>query len=138
MRPVGRYALDYDAGQLVWLSLDHSPFSLTEHHFSLSPSSASDSALAFTIKEAGDFTNRIGSFAEGTTAYMDAPHGAFTLRGYRDRPLICITGGVRFAPVMGMPRQLAHDGHAHPVHLVYGNQEESQVLYRAEIEALRG
>jgi predicted ferric reductase len=128
--------LGFAAGQFVWLNLGHSPFSLTEHPFSISSAPASRPHLAFTIKESGDFTNHIGRIPAGTVAYLDGPHGTFTLQGRDARRIVLIAGGVGFAPVIGILRQLAEMQHPHPVHLVYGNRVETQILYRDEIEAL--
>jgi predicted ferric reductase len=128
--------LDYAAGQFVWLNLGHSPFSLTEHPFSISSAPAAGPHLAFTIKESGDFTNHIGKVPAGTTAYLDGPHGTFTLQGRAAKRIVLIAGGVGFAPMIGILRQLALEQHPHPVHLVYGNRVETQILYREEIEAL--
>lgn len=129
-------AIDFAAGQFVWLNLGHSPFSLTEHPFSMSSAPHQRPRIAFTIKESGDFTNRIGTVAEGTAAYLDGPHGNFSLAGRAPGPLVFIAGGVGFAPIMGILRALAASGHPHPVRLVYGNRVESQILYRDEIAAL--
>jgi len=126
----------FAAGQFVWLNLGHSPFSLTEHPFSISSAPAERPRLAFTIKESGDFTDTIGEVAVGTTVYLDGPHGSFTLGGRGNRPIIFIAGGVGFAPIIGMLRQLASEGHRHPIHLIYGNRVETQILYHREIESL--
>jgi predicted ferric reductase len=138
LAPDSGRAFDFDAGQFAWLNLGHSPFSVTEHPFSISSAPAMRPRVAFTIKESGDFTDRIGSIAEGTKAYLDGPHGTFSLRGHSAGPLVLIAGGVGFAPIAGILRQLAHDRYPHPVHLVYGNRIESQILYREEIEAMAG
>jgi predicted ferric reductase len=128
--------LDYAAGQFVWLNLGHSPFSLTEHPFSISSAPASGPHLAFTIKESGDFTDHIGRIPAGTVGYIDGPHGTFSLQGRGAGQIVLIAGGVGFAPVIGILRQLAEQRHPHPVHLVYGNRTETQILYRDEIDAL--
>jgi predicted ferric reductase len=138
IEPSNGQAIDFDAGQFAWLNLGHSPFSLTEHPFSFSSAPASLPRLAFTIKESGDFTDRIGTVATGTAAYLDGPHGTFTLRGRDAEELVLIAGGVGFAPIAGILRQLLHDRHRHPVHLIYGNRVETQILYRDEIEAMQG
>ncbi len=127
----------FSAGQFVWLNLGHSPFTLTEHPFSISSAPAQRPQLSFTIKESGDFTNSIGEVAAGTTAFLDGPHGSFTLSGQRQQPIVFIAGGVGFAPIISILRQLALDSYRHPVHLIYGNRVETQILYRSEIESLR-
>jgi predicted ferric reductase len=129
-------APDFAAGQFAWLNLGHSPFSIVEHPFSISSSPAARPRLAFTIKESGDFTNRIGTIALGTRAYVDGPHGSFTVEGRTQGPLAFVAGGVGFAPIMGMLRDLAARGHRGPLRLVYGNRIAEQILYRDEVEAL--
>jgi predicted ferric reductase len=130
-------AMDFDAGQFAWLNLGHSPFSLTEHPFSVSSAPQQRPRIAFTIKESGDFTNQIGEIAEGTRAYLDGPHGNFSLAGRGTGPVVLIAGGVGFAPVMGLMRDLAARQYTDPVHLIYGNRVESQILYRHEIEKMQ-
>lgn len=126
----------FASGQFVWLNLGHSPFSLTEHPFSISSAPHQRPRIAFTIKESGDFTGRIGAIPVGTRAHLDGPHGAFTLAGRAPAGVVFIAGGVGLAPIMGILRHLHAQGFAGPVRLVYGNRAESQILYREEIEAM--
>ena len=91
-------AMRFAAGQFVWLNLGHSPFSLTEHPFSISSAPVDRPRIAFTIKESGDFTGQIGKIAPGTRAYLDGPHGNFTLAGRQGRGVVFIAGGVGVAP----------------------------------------
>jgi predicted ferric reductase len=136
LEPDGGPPLPYAAGQFAWINLGHSPFSLTEHPFSFSSAPADQPRLAFTIKQSGDFTNRIGEVPLGARAYVDGPHGNFVMAGRQARGVVFIAGGVGFAPVMGMLRQLKAEGYPHPLRLIYGNRVETQILYRAEIDAL--
>jgi predicted ferric reductase len=129
--------MSFAAGQFVWLNLGHAPFSLVEHPFSMSSAPAQRPRIAFTIKESGDFTGRIGAVAPGTRAYVDGPHGNFCLAGRDVRGLVFVAGGVGLAPVMSMLRQLAAERWPHPVRLIYGNRVEDQILYRDELEALK-
>lgn len=129
---------NFAAGQFAWANLGHSPFSLTEHPFSISSAPAERPRIEFTIKEAGDFTNRVGEVPVGTRAYLDGPHGAFTPAGRPACRLVLIGGGVGFAPLLGILRQLAHDRWPHPVDVIYGNRVESQIIGRDELDALAG
>ncbi|MDP2409631.1 MAG: ferredoxin reductase family protein [Pseudolabrys sp.] len=137
VEPDGGPAMAYAAGQFVWLNLGHSAFSLTEHPFSISSAPAERPRIAFTIKESGDFTGHIGDIAVGTRAYLDGPHGNFILAGREAKGAVLIAGGVGFAPIMGILRQLKTERYPHPLRLIYGNRVESQILYRDEIEALK-
>jgi predicted ferric reductase len=136
VEPVSGEAMQFLAGQFAWLNLGHAPFSLTEHPFSISSAPAARPRIAFTIKQSGDFTNRIGELEPGTRAYLDGPHGHFVLP---DRPvegLAFVAGGVGFAPVISILRQLRADRRPGPVCLVYGNRIEGQILYRGELEEM--
>jgi predicted ferric reductase len=131
-------APDFAAGQFAWVNLGHSPFSLTEHPFSISSAPADRPRIEFTIKEAGDFTGGVGRVPPGARAYLDGPHGSFTPAGRLACRLVLIGGGVGFAPLMGILRDLAAAGWPHPVDVLYGNRVESQILYRDELASLVG
>lgn len=134
VRPEHGEAIDFLAGQFAWLNLGHHPLSLTEHPFSISSAPAGRPDLAFTIKQSGDFTNRIGAVPLGTRAWLDGPHGHFVLPDPRPDRVAFIAGGVGFAPVIGMLRQLRAERWRGRARLVYGNRVESQLLYGDELE----
>jgi predicted ferric reductase len=136
IRPEHDRPFEFLAGQFAWLNLRNSPFSLTEHPFSISSAPAGQPEIAFTIKQSGDFTNRIGELPVGTRAWIDGPHGHFVLPDRAVEGLAFIAGGVGFAPVMGILRQLRAERWPGPICLVYGNRIESQILYRDELDAM--
>ena len=127
----------FAAGQFVWLKFGRSPFTVIEHPLSISSAPNEPLCVRFTIKEAGDFTNQISTIAVGTRAYLNGPHGRFTLAGRDARKMVFIAGGVGFAPIISMLRQLAAERHPHPIRLIYGNRNETQILYAEEIETLK-
>jgi predicted ferric reductase len=135
LEPEGGPPLPYAAGQFAWVNFGHSPFSLTEHPLSMSSAPVEQPRIAFTIKESGDFTNRIGEVPLGARSYVDGPHGNFTMAGRAAKGAVFIAGGVGFAPVVGILRQLKAEGYPHPLRLIYGNRVETQILYRDEIDA---
>jgi len=81
IEPVGHAGFSFQPGQFGWIVVDRSPFARVQHPFSFS--SAGDvppgGRIALTIRAAGDFTRRIGSFPEGAKVYVDGPHGVFTM-----------------------------------------------------------
>ncbi len=131
-------AIEFLAGQFAWLNLGHSPFSLTEHPFSISSAPSERPRIGFTIKQSGDFTDGIGDIPIGTRAWLDGPHGHFVLGPGPAERLVFIAGGVGFAPVMGILRQLRAERSRVPVTLLYGNRIQTQILYRGELEELAG
>ncbi|NGP52701.1 ferric reductase-like transmembrane domain-containing protein [Thioalkalivibrio sp. XN8] len=136
LRPEHDAAMDFLAGQFAWLNVGHSPFSLTEHPFSISSAPADLPEVGFSIKQSGDFTGRIGEVPVGTRAWLDGPHGHFVVPADPHERLVFIAGGVGFAPVMSILRQLRATGSKLPLTLLYGNRIEAQVLYRGELEAM--
>lgn len=137
VEPVRAPGFEFDAGQFVWLTLDRSPFAITEHPFSMSSCPADLPNITFTIKEAGDFTGRIGRIPVGARAFLDGPHGNFTMAGREATGLVFVAGGVGVAPVISILRQLRADPDPRPIILLYGNRLHEQILYENELEAMR-
>jgi len=134
IEPENGQAIDFKPGQFVWLTVGHSPFSLVEHPFSIASCPTDRPRVEFMIKEAGDFTDRIGSIPVGTRAYIDGPHGALFVPEGHSAGITFIAGGVGLAPIMSMLRQLRADRDERPLRLVYGNRVEGQIMYRSELD----
>ncbi len=133
----GSAALDYRPGQFVWLTLDGSPFAMREHPFSYASSPTRSGRLEFTIKELGDFTQRIGQTRPGTLAYVDGPYGAFCIDRWPSAPgFVFVAGGVGIAPIMSSLRALADRRDGRPLWLFYGNRTWEGVVFREELAEL--
>ena len=130
--------LEFEAGQFVWLNLGHSPYSLHENPFSISSAPGDDAGIQFVIKEAGDFTSRIGEVSPGTTAFLDGPHGNLTLKGRTGTGIALIAGGVGVVPLLSIARQLDKEGDPRPLLLLYGNRLADQIVYEDELRLLFG
>lgn len=136
LRPAKGEALQFAAGQFVWLNVGHSPFSLYENPFSISSPPAARPSLQFVIKEAGDMTSRVGEIKPGTRAYLDGPYGNLTLERRAGKGIALIAGGVGIAPLLGIARQLVADDDPRPLMIVYGNRVADQIVYGEELERL--
>jgi predicted ferric reductase len=95
----------FRAGQFVWLTTAPRLFPLFDHPFSIA-SSPREAEVSFVIKEAGDYTSRIGTLAPGTRAGLDGPHGAFAREDHPADALLLIAGGAGIAPILGLARDL--------------------------------
>lgn len=134
LEPAGA-PIAYRAGQFAWLKLG-SPRPLYENPFSFSSApAAADGLVRFLIKEVGDFTGRIGTVAPGTAAYLDGPHGTFTLEDPDGRGIVMIAGGIGIAPMLSLLRHLVVTRDPRPVVLVYGNRIREQMV---DVERLAG
>jgi len=136
LEPAGGARFAFDAGQFAWVKLCNTPFGLTEHPFSISSSPSELPAIEFTIKEVGDFTREIGKSAVGTPAFLDGPHGNFTLHRRGGKGIVFIAGGVGIAPVMSMLRQLRAERDPRPMILIYGNRIEGQIAFAEELSQM--
>jgi predicted ferric reductase len=134
--PVGHEGMRFAPGQFAWLKLGDSPYTIEEHPFSFSSSAQTPGRVAFSIKELGDFTNRIGQVPIGTTAYVDGPHGSFSPDHEPAAGYVFFAGGVGIAPFVSMLRTMADRGDKRPITLFYGDVTWDEVAYRDEIERL--
>jgi predicted ferric reductase len=133
----GTPALGYTAGQFVWMTEGTRRFPLFDHPFSIADSPTRP-GLSLIIKEAGDFTDRIGDLPPGTAIGIDGPYGDFTLEAHRGEAVLLIAGGVGIAPIMGLLRDLVARGDTRPIRLAYAAGEPGNFACLPEIEAARG
>lgn len=124
----------FKAGQFAWLKLKEAPFNLTEHPFSISSAPFELPQLRFTIKESGDFTEKIGSIFEGEQAYIDGPHGHFIIGDQEFKGIVMIAGGIGVAPMISIIKEMAYQKDSRPVRLLYGNRIESQIAFQYELK----
>lgn len=137
LEPVGHAGLQFKPGQFAWIKLARSPFTLEEHPFSFSSSAERPDRLEFGIKELGDFSRRVGDIPVGTRAFLDGPHGAFSIDRYPAPGYVFIGGGVGITPIMSLLRTMADRSDPRPVLLIYAEKTWEGTAYREELEALR-
>ncbi len=135
-RPVGHAGFTFAPGQFGWLSMNRSPFALTQHPFSFSSNGDDSFTVQMGIKALGDFTRTIPGIAPGTRAYIDGPYGSFTPDHHEGTGFVFIAGGVGISPMMSMMRTLAARGDRRPCHLFYGVNTLDEVAFGDEIDRL--
>lgn len=135
LEPVNHDGMKFEPGQFAWIKLD-SPFTLEEHPFSFSSSAEQAGRLEFGIKALGDFTSRLGQVPVGTPAFIDGPHGAFSIDRYESPGYVFIAGGVGITPFMSCLRTMADRGDTRPVLLIYAGKQWDDVAYREDLAAL--
>ena len=130
----GTPPLRYLAGQFVWLTEGARRFPLFDHPFSIADS-PSRHGLRLVVKEAGDFTNRIGTLPLDTPIGIDGPYGSFTLEEHGEDAILLIAGGVGIAPILGLLRDLVAQKHRRPVRLIYAAGSPENLAFVEEIGA---
>jgi predicted ferric reductase len=137
LEPVGHRGFRFDPGQFAWIKLAGSPWTLEEHPFSFASSAERTDRIEFGIKELGDFTAAIRDVPPGTLAYVDGPHGAFTIDRYPAAGYVFVAGGVGITPFLSILQTMADRGDPRPITLIYADKVWDDVAYRDTLDALR-
>ncbi len=136
LRPEGHTGMFFRPGQFAWLKIGKSPFAVREHPFSFSSSAMRRDRIEISIKELGDFTSNIGEVSPGTRAYLDGPHGTFTVDRHKAPGYVFLVGGVGITPIISMLRTLADRQEKRPLLLFYSNKTWEEMTFREELEDL--
>lgn len=137
LAPDGHAGMHFLPGQFAWIKVGASPFTLDEHPFSMASSAEQPDRVAFGIKALGDFSGRVADIAPGSVAYIDGPHGAFSIDRYEAAGYVFIAGGIGITPLLSCLRTMADRGDRRPVLLFYADTTRDGMAYRDALETLR-
>jgi predicted ferric reductase len=129
--------MEFRAGQFAWLTLKSSPFTLEQNPFSFSSSDQSSKKISFTIKELGDFSEKIKKLSLCKRVYLDGPHGAFVLNKDQEVAAFMVAGGIGITPFMSMLRSAKDRGEKRKFVLIYANNTIEDITFQQEIEVLK-
>lgn len=137
LKPQDHPGLNFNAGQVAWLNINTSPFTLNRNPFSISGSAHKPDELRFSIKNAGDFTRSVGELKGGETVYVDGPYGVFSIDNpLTQKGLVLLAGGIGAAPIMSILHTLADGKDERPVWLFYGNYDDENITFLDELTEL--
>ncbi len=125
-------AMNFRPGQFAWLKLGRGAFATRDHPFSMSSASTDDSTIGFTIKEKGDFTDRIGNLTAGTRVYLDGPHGHL-IPDDEPVPTVYIAGGTGISPVLSHLRTFMAENDDRALTLIYSIATNDAIPHREEL-----
>jgi len=138
LKSIKKSSFDFHPGQFAWLTAWKTPFSDTEHPFSLSSSAEHPEQIEMTIKKLGKFTTSIQEVKPGQQVYVDGAYGSFSCDRYpQATALVLIAGGIGITPLMSTLRTLADRGDKRPILLLYANRDWENVTFREELEPLK-
>jgi predicted ferric reductase len=130
LRPGDFFFLSFDGSSSV--SREWHPFSVTDDD---------RKTLAFTIRQHGDFTRRLGNVEVGSRVRLEGPFGRFEsiIQGReRDAPLVFLGMGAGVAPLLSLAA--AHHTKRR-IHLLWAVRRPEDAYYRdmiAEYQAASG
>jgi predicted ferric reductase len=138
LEAINHKGFNYMPGQFAWLTAWKTPFSDSEHPFTIASSPEDTKSIQFSIKKLGAFTSKIQTMKPGDRVFVDGPYGYFSMDRYPgSERLVFIPGGIGVTPIMSMLRALADRRDRRPVMLFYSNQEWETLTFREEVEDLR-
>ncbi|MGS4883697.1 ferredoxin reductase family protein [Roseibium sp. MB-4] len=131
--PKGR-GMRHKPGQFAFLSIDGNGLG-EEHPFTLSGAPTDDRVLRFSIKDLGDYTDRLQRTVQpGMGAIVSGPFGHFSMPRGRD-PQVWIGAGVGITPFLAFAESLK-GRETGPVKLYYCVRERDDIPYAVELERL--
>lgn len=140
VRPVGHQGFAFEPGQFAWLVTGTTPWSSQQHPLSISSSAepSADHGVEFSIKGLGDWSSKtVPQLTAGTRVWVDGPFGAFTIDRKPAQGFVLIAGGIGIAPLRSMLVTMRDRGDRRHVLLFYAAHDETRVVFRQELEALR-
>jgi predicted ferric reductase len=103
------------------------------HPFSIS-AAPNGKYLRFTIKELGDYTQKLQEMTIGTRVFLEGPYGAMTAAARTRTRVLLIAGGIGITPLRALMEELpAARGN---LILVYRATNPNELVFRREIDEL--
>lgn len=137
LKPRKGKIFDYKPGQFGFIKIFGSNIKAEEHPFSIS-SKPGDEYVSMTIKELGDYTEKIQLAKNGYTAYIDAPYGKFCHVDYpEEKELLFIVGGVGITPVLSMLRYIREHDSDRNVIVIWGINTRDDIILIDEIQGMK-
>lgn len=138
LEPQGKPLADWRPGQFAWLTLDRSPFRLSEHPFTISSPPGKQPRVSMTIKPLGDFSAAATQVKPGTVAYLDGPYGIFSIDSEPDADgFVMIAGGIGITPMIANLEAMRERGDPRTVVLIYANPTWEEIAFRDELGDLQ-
>ena len=140
LKPVGHSGFTFSPGQFGWVGFGKSPLTSPLHPISFSSNGddpQAEGTVSFTIKHLGDWSRDVvPSVQPGARAWIDGPHGVFSIDREEGAGYVFIGGGVGITPLFSMVQALHTRGDVRPVYLFYGANETSDLTFGEELLAI--
>ena len=128
-------ALQFKAGQFIFVSFLSEGFSKEWHPFSIS-SNEKDKEMSITVKSFGSYTDKLVNKAPkmvGTYVNIEGAYGGFSFRNFKAKRQIWIAGGIGITPFLGMIKDIPKQ---YKVDLYYTVKSKNELVDAQEIARL--
>lgn len=133
--------VSYAAGQFVRLTIDHpNPDDRGIWRWFTLSSSPTDELLSITVKfvarNGSTFTDILRRASQGDEFEIGKPRGNFVLPEDTAIPLVFVAGGIGITPFRSMYRWLEVTGQKRKINLLYGVNEEQDIVFHSMLSNL--
>lgn len=126
---------DYVPGQFLYVRISNHEVPGDEHPFTISSSPSEKGCVAITIKQLGDFSNKVDKVKVGNSAYIDGGYGNFSYLMKNNCDKLCfLAGGIGITPFMAMLRYINAKDKDKSVKLLWGARDESEIICKDEFK----
>jgi predicted ferric reductase len=136
LRPV-RWAMNFRAGQFLFVSFHHPGISPEFHPFTISAAPGIGD-LTITVKSLGSYTGHLIQALPtltGATAKVEGAYGRFSYGNFGNPRQIWVAGGIGITPFLSMARALGPD--VTQVDLYYSVKNETELVGIQELQAVQ-
>ncbi len=135
--------LDFEAGQHVFIGINHPAVGRELHPFSIT-SAPGEPMLRLAVKAVGDYTSALPGVEPGAWVRVEGPYGGFWHRGDRVGRQVWIAGGIGITPFLSMVRSLPSGkapgggelSHDRKIDLYYLTDKAASAVFLDELLAL--
>ncbi len=127
--------INFTPGQFAFVSFQDKNIGRESHPFSIS-SAPESGVVTFSIKNLGDFTERMKNIAIGSEAKIEGPFGKFSYQEGEFKKQIWIAGGIGITPFLSMAKSIRTDSE-YSVDLYYCVKDEKEAVYLKELLELK-
>lgn len=101
-------AIDYKAGQFIYVRFSNSELGKEAHPFSIA-SKTNEPKIKIIIKELGDYTQKIHKLQKGDLAQIDGPYGRFNWENAKAKKQVWIAAGIGITPFLGLAEDIGEE-----------------------------
>ncbi len=126
LEPIGK-PLSFKAGQFAFFTFpkirkrEQHPFTISSHPM--------ESKLRLTIKNLGDYTQKVDQLSTDDLVLIEGAYGLFSSKYAKEKEQVWIAGGIGITPFLS----LAKDIYTHKVNLFWCVNSESDAVYTNEL-----
>jgi len=124
----------FSAGQYVYMKIISSEINREEHPFTISSPPSADT-LSLTVRETGDYTDKLSSVRKGDKALIDGPYGLFTPSPGRRKKLF-IAGGIGITPFLSVLKEWEKVENMPDVNLLWSLSYKADIIERDFLQGL--